>query len=254
MFSQELIINTFNVSGGMIQIVDADNDFLTILETPYTSNPQTITVPGLNASAQSINLVAFSSLSGCTGRSISITPPDCSQGNNCPADITISGTPNLTTYHAANTIMTDGTVIVSSTTDFKAGTSITLNPGFQVTSGTNFSAAIEDCIDIPSIIETPNNKVADLVTTPLLAENNLTVFPNPFNTETTIQYQLANEGFVQITLFDITGKQLNILTDSFQEKGTHQLTLSAENLVPGMYFLSANLNNSLATKKIYLSK
>lgn len=258
-FSQVLTITSFNVSGGMIRVVDRDNDFMTILETPYISNPQTITVSGLNASAESINLIAFSSQDGCYGSSVAITPPDCSQGNNCPTDRTISGSLDLMTYRAANNIITEGAIIVSSDTDFKAGTSITLTTDFQVTKGASFSASIEDCPDTGMIVKTTENsinesKIASLSTTPLLAENRLHIFPNPFSTETTIEYQLANAGLVHITLFDITGKQLKILNNSFKEKGVHQLTLAAENLIPGMYFLRANLNNSLQTKKIYLSK
>ncbi len=249
-FSQELIINSFNVSGGMIKIQDLDNNFMTVLETPYLSNPQTVMVSGLDASAENINLVVF--LSDCSGPHVSIIPPDCSQGNDCPADRTISGSLDLNTYRAANTIITEGAVIISSNTDFKAGTSITLKAGFQVNSGIDFSAIIEDCSD--GFTETPTEAIARIApSSPLttIKESNLTIYPNPFTSYATIEYHLPTAGKVDLQVVDFMGRQVAILEDkTIKAAGNYQYNFQPDDLVSGTYFVVLRSEGHYEVKKI----
>jgi hypothetical protein len=45
-------------------------------------------------------------------------------------------------------------------------------------------------------------------------------FPNPFNSTTTIKYNLAKDGFVQLEIFNILGQKVKTLVKEFQKKGT----------------------------------
>jgi hypothetical protein len=48
-------------------------------------------------------------------------------------------------------------------------------------------------------------------------------YPNPFNKNTTIQYSVPQSGWVKLTLFDINGRQVQVLVQRMQEKGTHSI-------------------------------
>lgn len=61
-------------------------------------------------------------------------------------------------------------------------------------------------------------------------------FPNPFNNQTTICYSLPTEGHVAIKIYNLTGQMIQELMNQNQEAGNHTLSVSANNLKPGMYF------------------
>jgi hypothetical protein len=51
--------------------------------------------------------------------------------------------------------------------------------------------------------------------------------PNPFNTETTISYQLPESGHVRLRIYDMSGMQVRQLLDGNQEAGEHRMTWNA---------------------------
>ncbi len=69
-------------------------------------------------------------------------------------------------------------------------------------------------------------------------------FPNPFNPETKIRYQLNRSGYVRLELFDASGKMLRTLADGFQSKGEYNVTLNAEGLSSGVYYCRLNFGDS----------
>ncbi|MCK5145498.1 T9SS type A sorting domain-containing protein [bacterium] len=48
-------------------------------------------------------------------------------------------------------------------------------------------------------------------------------FPNPFNPETKIQYQLAEAGPVEIMIYDLLGRKVRTLLDQDQAAGSYNL-------------------------------
>jgi len=69
----------------------------------------------------------------------------CDPCSICQDDYTIIDNPANGIYQASQTLQTDGTITVTDTTIFRAGTSVTLKPGFHAMVGANFSAVIEEC-------------------------------------------------------------------------------------------------------------
>jgi hypothetical protein len=73
-------------------------------------------------------------------------------------------------------------------------------------------------------------------------------FPNPFNPSTVISYSLSNNSNVSVKLYDVLGKEIVTLVDSFQKTGVYDINLdmSKLNLSSGIYYyaLSASEQNS----------
>lgn len=83
-----------------------------------------------------------------------------------------------------------------------------------------------------------------------LAQN----YPNPFNPETIIKYYLPVAGYVEIKLYDITGKLVSTLVNNIHSAGQHKLTFSAKNLVSGVYFYKLNTKDFSKTRKLIVNK
>ncbi len=61
-------------------------------------------------------------------------------------------------------------------------------------------------------------------------------FPNPFNPQTKIVYDIAKNGPVELYVFDITGKRVQTLVNENQVVGRHSVIVNAEDLASGLYF------------------
>ena len=77
-------------------------------------------------------------------------------------------------------------------------------------------------------------------------------YPNPFNPATTIQYQLGNDGFVSLKVFNSVGEEVALLINEFQKGGSHQIIFNAENLPSGMYVYQLSSGNYVESKKMIL--
>ncbi len=62
-------------------------------------------------------------------------------------------------------------------------------------------------------------------------------FPNPFNEETEIHFDLDHDSHVTLTVFDVLGRKVRQLADTNFEAGAHFLTFNARNLSSGVYFI-----------------
>lgn len=67
-------------------------------------------------------------------------------------------------------------------------------------------------------------------------------YPNPFNDETTIRYELPASYHVQIKVYDQSGKEVSILTDGIQEAGVQTIKWNPSSKLPnGQYFYSIDV-------------
>ena len=60
--------------------------------------------------------------------------------------------------------------------------------------------------------------------------------PNPFNAFTAISYQLLAISYVNLTIYDIAGREVTRLVDGMKPAGSHQVIFDAEGLTSGVYF------------------
>lgn len=83
-------------------------------------------------------------------------------------------------------------------------------------------------------------------------------YPNPFNPGTKIDYVIAADSKVSLTVFDITGKKVATLVDENQSAGSYTVQLNASNLSSGIYIYKitadGNGNNWSKTQKMILAK
>ncbi len=88
----------------------------------------------------------------------------------------------------------------------------------------------------------------------LASEINFFLNPNPFNTVTTLSYNLPQSEKVKITLFDILGKETITLFNGQQNSGAQNILIDkfANNLNSGMYIVQMEVGNSRLTHKIVL--
>tara|TARA_B100000131_G_scaffold89560_1_gene86317 strand:- start:924 stop:2501 length:1578 start_codon:yes stop_codon:yes gene_type:complete len=104
----------------------------------------------------------------------------------------------------------------------------------------------------------------DVVSTTL--ENNMPLefevypaYPNPFNPVTTIGYYLSNKGSVNITIYDMMGREIKVLQSGIQTPGHSKVQWNATNnkgqpVSAGVYLYQINIDGKMDTKKMVLLK
>ncbi len=68
-------------------------------------------------------------------------------------------------------------------------------------------------------------------------------YPNPFNPNTSIKYQIASNTDVKLVVYDITGKTIATLVDKKQDAGMYEVIFNANNLSSGVYFYKLTTND-----------
>ncbi len=79
-------------------------------------------------------------------------------------------------------------------------------------------------------------------------------YPNPFNPSTTIKYQLPENGFVSIKVYDVLGKEVASVVNEEKAAGSYEVNLDAGKLSSGIYFYTMQAGNFVETKKMVLMK
>lgn len=85
-------------------------------------------------------------------------------------------------------------------------------------------------------------------------------YPNPFNPNTSISYELPTDGMVYLAIYDLMGRKVNTLVSSkIQRAGYHHVTWNATNelgqsVAAGMYIYTIQSGKFRQTKKMILLK
>ncbi len=79
-------------------------------------------------------------------------------------------------------------------------------------------------------------------------------YPNPFNPSTTIKFALPQSANVKVTVFDIAGKEIQVLVNAFMNAGIHQVQFNANNLASGIYTYKIQSDNFVKVNKMLLVK
>ncbi len=79
-------------------------------------------------------------------------------------------------------------------------------------------------------------------------------YPNPFNPQTTIQYDLPADVHVQLEVFDVVGRRVALLADGVQAPGTHEVHFNAVDQPSGLYLYRLTAGSFVETGSMMLLK
>ena len=80
-------------------------------------------------------------------------------------------------------------------------------------------------------------------------------YPNPFNPDVKINYDLSNDGNVSLVVYDLMGREVATLFDGAQVAGSsHEISWNASNQASGVYILRMTAGNYTTTQKLTLEK
>ena len=164
------------------------------------------------------------------------------------------------------TFYMDGDEVIADTMEFGLGDTCSFSFGNATANGSSsdaFSGGLDElriynrvltpeeiltlATEEPTAIEQPSKTIVEEY---CLAQN----YPNPFNPSTTIRYSLQKIQDVQLTVFDITGKEIATLVNTTQNAGEYSIEFNGKDLSSGVYFYQLKTNSRIITKKMLLTK
>ena len=79
-------------------------------------------------------------------------------------------------------------------------------------------------------------------------------FPNPFNPQTTLRYDLPSNANASLIIYDIQGRVANQLVNGWHQAGSYEITFDAARLASGVYFVRYQAGTYTETQKLLLVK
>ena len=81
--------------------------------------------------------------------------------------------------------------------------------------------------------------------------------PNPFNAGISIRYALPQEGFVTLTIYNVSGQKVRTLVDETKQVGEHTVSWNSldeagNEVATGVYFYKFQVGDYTETKKMIL--
>lgn len=155
----------------------------------------------------------------------------------------------------AGTINVDNVIIPDKTNvHLKAYNEIVIT-NFETVEGAEFTAEIIPCPDntnFARIDKKDNTNINELELTKEVYHEIFQINPNPCSYETNIIYSIAENGFFEISIYDIYGKKIKTLIKAKQLKGTYNMTINVNDLSNGLYLCV--FKNQKETKTIKFLK
>ncbi|MFC2104050.1 M20/M25/M40 family metallo-hydrolase [Bacteroidota bacterium] len=100
--------------------------------------------------------------------------------------------------------------------------------------------------DLPGDTTTLINELA-------ITETNFSVFPNPMSGNATIKYTIEKNSYVELILYDITGKKIEVLEKEQKTKGQYNTQIVNKNF-QGIYFITLTVDNKRKyTQKVIIN-
>ena len=161
-------------------------------------------------------------------------------------------------------VSTSGQLQTKAALDYETQTSYTVT--VTVYDGNSGGDRITVTINVTDVVDENAPAAPSVETSPMIPANTelLTNFPNPFNPETWIPYQLAKPAEVTLTIYDIRGVVVRRLQLGYQAAGFYQSRSRAihwdgrnnigEKVASGVYFYTLTAGEFTATQKLLIRK
>jgi G8 domain/Secretion system C-terminal sorting domain/Abnormal spindle-like microcephaly-assoc'd, ASPM-SPD-2-Hydin len=130
---------------------------------------------------------------------------------------------------------------------------VTLDSAKQRTAYVVFTSNGKKGIDSLKVTVDPSTGIVDIEGVPLrygLEQN----YPNPFNPTTSISFSVPTDQLVTLTIYDLLGRQVDVLTNSLAHGGTHTVVWNAEGQASGFYLYRIQAKNFIAVRRMVLIK
>jgi hypothetical protein len=79
-------------------------------------------------------------------------------------------------------------------------------------------------------------------------------YPNPFNPSTIINYQIPEEGFVNLKVYNTIVEEVKELVNEYKSLGTYSIHFDAAGLASGVYIYQIRVNNFVSSRKMIIVK
>lgn len=79
-------------------------------------------------------------------------------------------------------------------------------------------------------------------------------YPNPFNPSTNFRVEIPEEGFVNLTVYNVLGEQVAELLNNYIKAGYYEVTFNAGELNSGVYLYKISYKNKVVSKKMLYLK
>lgn len=77
-------------------------------------------------------------------------------------------------------------------------------------------------------------------------------YPNPFNPVTKLSYQIDQEGFVTLKVYNLVGQVIRVMVNEYQKPGIYELEFDAGDLSTGVYLYKLQINDFSSVKRMTL--
>jgi hypothetical protein len=105
-------------------------------------------------------------------------------------------------------------------------------------------------LDFSNIVSVDGQSGDQLPKSYALSQN----YPNPFNPTTSISYDIPQNSYVSLKIFDVLGNEVQTLVNEKQDAGNYTVTFNADGITSGIYFYQLETGNFVTTKKMVLMK
>ena len=158
-------------------------------------------------------------------------------------------------YTSAMRIMLDpatATLTITPTAPNYANITIraTDREGNEISATMMVTVASEACPDGADCAIVANAENSELPTEVGLSQN----YPNPFNPQTTIDYALPQASDVSLVVYDMLGREVDVLVDGPQAAGRHMVRFDANHLPNGTYVYRLVAGDKTITRTMVLLK
>ena len=203
--------------------------------TAYIDHTMTVFFKGNNAQFGAATATIDSMLDEC-GDLCTLSPPAAL------FDFEIDG--NTVTFFDFSEIASEGWIIESWAWDFGDGN--TSSEQYPVHTYVNEGTYQVSLVVTTDIGTESVPFVADIqIGTLNISDNNLPEdfglvknYPNPFNPNTTIEYYLGESGMVTMNVYDVNGKLIDSIVNTYQVSGKHSIIWQPNNISSGMYYIN----------------
>ena len=238
---------------GKVKALNINNPYTVITDFSNTGRIGSITVPEEHLLDRDIHALQIGN-----DISIPIEVTGCTDAKLLLPELPISSRE----FTSADTITAKSIIESGKEVVFKSEKIVVLAPGFHAKSGSQLSVEIgevPDCNVAPLTLEedkgamriglSEENKIIDE------KELELTAYPNPFTSTTTIDYYLPVSAPVTIKVIDLFGQEKAILLDgSTRDAGMHRLTYRPDNISYGTYLVLLQSGAEVKMQKLLLIK